>query len=74
MKNAILALIAALSIASTVSAQDEGKTAPIDVFTVSINIEVKPVHTDICTRVDNHTITCTRITKGEKPFTYTVKN
>ena len=74
MKNVILALIAVLSISSTVNAQDKGETTvQSNVSTTSMDVEFKVGHTDICTRVDAHTISCTRLEKGKKPVTFTVK-
>ncbi len=51
------------------SAQD----VPVYVGSEYVDVEVKKGFTDVCTRVDAHTLTCTRFEGGKATNTFTVK-
>lgn len=65
MKNVIFTVIAALSIASTVSAQDKGKSTKVDVGTVTVEVEYRPGINSVCTRNDKDALICTDRVNGK---------
>lgn len=73
MKFIILAIVTAIYATIAVAAASAQDSKSVHVGSTYLDVEVKQGFTDVCTRVDAHTLTCTRFEAGKATDTFTVK-